>query len=77
MKRVVFASLLALAGSVVTVAGCKQGQGDRCQVSDDCEPPLVCNTAKNTCETGTGTGFDADIIDAVPADAAVDAVDAP
>ena len=31
------------------VVGCKQGEGERCQVDDDCDSGLVCNKAKNTC----------------------------
>ena len=63
MKRVLFICLL--------VAGCKSGEGERCQVDDDCQAPLVCNKAKNTCQSTTGGDLDA----AVPpqVDAAVDA----
>jgi hypothetical protein len=60
---------LGLVGSLVTLAACKQGQGDRCQVNDDCEAGLVCNKAKNTCQSDDGGDADAGIIDA--------AVDAP
>jgi hypothetical protein len=60
---------LGLVGSLVTLAACKQGQGERCQVDDDCESGLVCNKAKNTCQSTTGGDQDAGITDA--------AVDAP
>ncbi len=78
MKRVLFACVLAATASIVTLAACKSGEGERCQVHDDCENGLDCNKAKNTCQTTTGGDQDADIIDAVPADAANDApLDAP
>ena len=77
MKRLLFVSTIALVGSLVTLAACKQGQGDRCQVDDDCESGLVCAEAKNTCETSTSAGFDAGIVDAALMDAMVDAPDAP
>jgi hypothetical protein len=78
VKRLLLVSTLALVSSLVTIAACKQGEDERCQVNDDCTSPLVCNKATNTCQSSTGGGIDADVIDAVPADAAVDAVpDAP
>jgi hypothetical protein len=55
---------LGLVGSLVTLAACKQGQGDRCQVNDDCDTGLVCNKAKNTCQSDDGGDADAGIIDA-------------
>lgn len=27
----------------LSVAACKQGEGERCQIDDDCESGLVCN----------------------------------
>ena len=82
MKRILFACVLAASASILTVAACKQGQGERCQVDEDCESGLVCNKAKNTCQSTTGGDLDADIIDAAPADAPIDtaidaAIDAP
>lgn len=78
MKRLLFVSTLALVSSLVTIAACKQGQGDRCQTNDDCESGLVCNQAKGTCQSTSGGDLDADIVDAVPVtpDAMVDAPDA-
>jgi hypothetical protein len=76
MKRVLIASTLALVASIGLFAACKQGQGERCQVDDDCESSLVCNKAKNTCQSSGGFDLDADVIDAAPADAEVDAPDA-
>ncbi len=75
MKRVLFVCILALGASIVTLAACKQGQGERCQVDEDCASGLVCNKAKNTCQSTTGGDLDADVIDAAPADADVDAPD--
>jgi hypothetical protein len=59
--------------------GCKQGDGDRCQVDDDCASG-VCNKAKGTCaldqntmDTDGSIIIDAPIeIDAPAADAAAD-----
>jgi len=36
------------------VAGCTQGEGDSCQVTDDCESGLICDArggARGTCVT--------------------------
>lgn len=79
MKRLLLVSAIALVSSLFTVAACKQGEGERCQVNDDCTSPLVCNTATNTCQSESGGGIDATVIDAVVTqDAAVDATpDAP
>jgi hypothetical protein len=71
VKRVLIVCSLGLVGSLAMLAACKQGQGDRCQVDDDCESGLVCNKAKNTCQSTTGGDQDAAVIDA-----AVDAPDA-
>jgi hypothetical protein len=68
MKRVlatlVFASLLPIA----LVASCKQGEGERCQVNDDCESPLVCAQATHTCASSqSSSGIDANLpLDAPP-----------
>jgi hypothetical protein len=65
------------------VVGCKQGEGDRCQVDDDCASGLVCNRATQSCAKTNGGGIDANIlgnppIDAPEIDATVDAmIDAP
>jgi hypothetical protein len=76
MKRILIPSILALVASIGLFAACKQGQGERCQVDEDCSSGLVCNKAKNTCQSTTGGDLDADVIDAAPADAEVDAPDA-
>ena len=64
MKRALFIVLL--------LAACKQGRGGRCQVTADCESPLICTqSAPGTCvDTLTGQ-FDAGVPDGPPADAAV------
>ena len=54
------------------VAGCKQGEGERCQVDDDCQSPLVCNKAKNTCQSSGSGLLDETVPDGPPADAPVD-----
>ena len=79
MKRLLFVTTIALVSSLVTIAACKQGEGERCQVDDDCTAPLGCNKATNTCQSKTGGDLDASVIDAVVTqDAAVDATpDAP
>lgn len=66
LKRALFVCLV--------VVGCKSGEGERCQVNDDCASPLVCNPAKNTCQQAGVTGqIDAaPVIDAPPADAPTD-----
>ena len=76
MKRLV---LIAL-----TLVGCKQGLGERCQINDDCTSPYVCNQAKKECQETTTGGIDATVLDSpvvvldAPVDAGVDAmVDAP
>jgi hypothetical protein len=75
-------ALLVVAG-VLFGAGfvaCKQGPGERCQVQDDCEDGLICNTTKQTCEgSGQGNPIDAAPPDGPKTDATVDAapVDAP
>jgi hypothetical protein len=57
----------------IVVAGCKQGVGDRCQINADCADGLICNQAKNTCQSQAGVGgIDAAVPDA-PKDAPPDA----
>lgn len=68
MKRVVLLFLV--------VAACKSSQGERCQVDADCDSNLVCNKAKNTCQTsGNADEIDGSVPDAPPGDASV--ADAP
>jgi hypothetical protein len=71
VKRLVF--MLAVLATA-TYVGCKQGDGDRCQVNEDCESG-VCNKAKGTCASSGSatTDIDASVPDGPPVDAAVDA----
>jgi hypothetical protein len=60
--------LLVMLAVLVSAAyvGCKQTEGDRCQVNDDCESG-VCNQANGTCDTTTETGdIDASVPDGQP-----------
>ena len=71
--KYVIASLLVLGAM-----GCKQGEGERCQVTADCKDPLVCVVATMTCQRTMGEQIDTILpIDAAP-DAPTDApTDAP
>ena len=62
-----------LAGSLW---GCKQGEGEVCQIDDDCEDGLNCNAGTMRCQRPGGGGGLADaapFIDAGAPDAAMDA----
>jgi len=70
-----------LTAGVVFLIGCKQGEGARCQVTDDCETGLICNqgTDPPSCQKTVGGGIDATVPDAdidAPTDAPDDAADA-
>lgn len=59
--------------------GCRQGEGDRCQIDSDCASPLKCNLATQSCAAGNAGGIDALNLDTpidTPPDAAPDAPDA-
>jgi hypothetical protein len=57
---------------VAAIAACKQGAGDRCVVNSDCRSGLICNQAKNQCESGNSQGgIDATVPDGPAADAKV------
>ncbi|HET9625181.1 MAG TPA: hypothetical protein VFP84_27625 [Kofleriaceae bacterium] len=59
---------------LVLGAGCKQGEGERCQVDDDCASGLICNQAQQLCTApGKSGGIDATV--PLPMDAPT--VDAP
>ncbi|HEU4614846.1 MAG TPA: hypothetical protein VFS15_22290 [Kofleriaceae bacterium] len=80
MKRLLL--MLAVLGAAVYV-GCKQQDGDRCQVNDDCASGR-CNMAKGVCSEGSGNeSVDAEVPDGTdatldaPPDAPPDAPDAP
>ena len=62
MKRMIVA--LATLGVIVGLAAfaaCRQGKGDRCQTTSDCDHGLTCSAATGTC-VGAGA---IDPIDAV------------
>jgi hypothetical protein len=69
------AALLVVALPLVfAVAGCKQGEGQRCQVQSDCDDGLTCNVGEHLCRATSTSAVDA----LPPPDAAIDApVDAP
>lgn len=77
MKRVVL-MLAVLVAAATAYVGCKQGEGERCQVNEDCESG-ACNQAEGLCSTTGGqTMDDAEVPDGPPPDAAPDAMpDAP
>jgi len=61
--------LAFVASTVAFLSACKQGEGERCQVSADCDDGLVCNQATQECAQTTGGGIDATVpdgVDAVP-----------
>lgn len=69
--RTIVALSLVLAGAI---SGCKQKEGEICQIDNDCESGLVCNAATGRCQTPGSGGVDAaPQNDAGVADAAVDA----
>ena len=62
LKSLAVSGLLAL-----SLVGCKQGEGDVCQITEDCEDGLECNAGTRRCqEPGT----------VAPPDAAPPSVDA-
>lgn len=70
--------MLALVFGIAVCAGCKQGEGERCQIDNDCEQGLTCNAATQECQVPGSFIPDAapeDDDDAPAADAAT--VDAP
>ena len=61
-------------GAAAWMVGCKQSEGDRCQVNDDCADGLLCNQATQQCSQTSGGGIDATVPDGPAVDAAVDAM---
>jgi len=45
-------SMALTCGLLAGLAGCKQTEGDRCQIDDDCEAGLYCELAGNTRAAG-------------------------
>jgi hypothetical protein len=73
------ALLVLLGGLIALLIGCKQGEGERCQVTADCRDGLQCNqgTVPPTCQANPGGDLDATLPIDAP-DAAIDAaIDAP
>lgn len=50
---------LALGLTLALLAGCEQGLGEVCQVDDDCEIGLSCNTTTGLCQSNAGPAIDA------------------
>ena len=70
MKRLIVAMFITSLFAFGLVASCKQAEGERCQVDDDCESPLVCAQATHTCaDNNTSSGIDALIPVDAPAEA--------
>lgn len=66
--------LALVLASVLALVSCKQGEGQYCQVTADCEDGLVCAQITDTCEQSAvaptiDAGPDAEIPDAEPPDA--------
>lgn len=82
VSRITLTLLLGL-GSSLGAAGCKSGEGERCQITSDCADGLVCADSTNTCVESVSGGIDGGGIDAPidasetdaspPTDAAIDA----
>ena len=73
MKRLAIAFALAGAFTLGLVAACRQNEGERCQVDDDCEDPLICVAATRTCAANDESGQ----LDALPPLDAPDALTVP
>jgi len=63
-SKIIVAVVVACVSIAAFVTACKQSRGDRCQIDDDCSPPLVCSKGSMICDTTTGTGLDANVPDA-------------
>ena len=85
MKKVVHLLLLVLfvLGVAASVASCLQAEGERCQVTDDCEGELICCVRDDTASRIAGgictqpnkcelVSPDVGVIDAAPSDAGAD-----
>ncbi|HVK83388.1 MAG TPA: hypothetical protein VM513_04725 [Kofleriaceae bacterium] len=72
---------LAIALAAAAWSACKQEEGERCQIDEDCSDGLLCNKATQQCARTSGGGIDATVpIDAPegldsPTDSDVDAPD--
>lgn len=57
------AGALALSMALLPLAGCKQGEGQRCQVDSDCQSGLTCNASTQRCQKPGGSGADGGLPD--------------
>lgn len=73
MRRIT--GFLAILGLTLALSACKQGEGERCQIDDDCEDGLTCNPTGGGFSECSGVGG-ADT-DAAPTPDAQPTVDAP
>ena len=70
------ASGLALGLTLALLTGCEQGEGEICQIDDDCQIGLSCNTTTGLCQSDT-TGPTIDAAPPPTPDAAPVTPDAP
>ena len=54
--------LIACALFACLLPGCGQGEGDRCQVDDDCDDSLTCSLSLNVCTAATGGAMDSSMV---------------
>ena len=82
--RMLVPVLVFVTGVAAWTMGCKQEEGDRCQITADCADGLMCSESTQRCTRGTDTPFDANLpeveinagVDAMP-DATPDAMPDP
>ncbi len=73
------ATVVVIVLSAVLALGCRQGEGERCQTTADCEDGLQCVESTHTClvsEPSTGNDGGTDAPNDAAIDAAVSTVDA-
>ena len=80
------ASGLTVALAFLALTGCKQGEGEICQVNNDCQAGLTCNSITGLCQSDNPVTPDPDAgvtpdagelaVDAAPAIDAAPTVDA-
>ncbi len=74
MKRSITAIVASLALTALAIGGiasCKQGEGERCQVTDDCAEGFTCNQGEGVCRSISSNNQDIDA--SLPPDAPIDA----
>jgi hypothetical protein len=81
MKRPISLAAALLGAALLligTVASCKQGEGQRCQVQSDCEDGLQCNVGEGVCRAVLSGDVDALPPPDAPPNSSIDGpVDAP